>query len=182
LAAVTNNILVTGDAQTGTIYTINIASGTATAVLQSALLNGTTTDPAASLAHIGINGLKYHAGAIYYTNTALFIEAKIPINTSTGVPTGEPTTLTNYGTYTDELSFDHAGNQFVSTPLNGIVYQPAGTTSANDSTLLVSLYGANSNAFGRSSADSCVLYATFDGVPSGIAKVDTNGQFCNGVY
>jgi len=45
--------------------------------------------------------------------------------------------------------------------------------------LLATLFCANLNAFGRTGSDKCVLYATFVGGTSGVARIDTTGQgFC----
>ncbi|CAD6591507.1 MAG: hypothetical protein ASARMPRED_005467 [Alectoria sarmentosa] len=174
-------LMMTGDAQTGTLYLINVQKRTATAVLQDALLNGTATDPAASLAHVGINGIKFSDSDLYFTNTAKGTYGKVPLDTDTGEPAGSPSILANYGTFTDDFSFDGHGNQFISEPLNGILLRPANTTSTNNQSRLVTrLSGANSNAFGRTALDLCILYATFNGAPSGIARVDAGKEgFCN---
>ncbi|KAL9120135.1 MAG: hypothetical protein Q9187_003305 [Circinaria calcarea] len=175
-------LLMTGDSQTGRLYLIDVQRNTAAAVLQDELLNGTSQERAASLAHVGINGIKFHDTNLYFTNTAKGLYGMVPINTTSGRPVGRPSVLANYGTYTDDLSFDLLGNQFISEPLNGVVLRPVGTTSTNNQTrLLAKLYGANSNAFGRTSIDRCVLYSTFDGALSGLARIDTKAEgFCDG--
>ncbi|KAL8956722.1 MAG: hypothetical protein Q9193_005831 [Seirophora villosa] len=174
-------LLMSGDAQTGVLYLINTRMRTATAVLQDALLNGTATSRASGLAHVGINGAKVYGSDLYFTNTAKGLYAKIPLNTSTGMPRGRPSVIENYGSPLDDLSFDHEGNQYISEPLNGILFRMSDNATARPQTrLFTSLYGANSNAFGRTAFDKCILYSTFDGTPSGVARISTGKRgSCN---
>ena len=174
-------LLMSGDAQTGTLYLIDIHNHTAEAVLQDELLIGTSEVVAAGLANIGVNGLKFHNGALYFTNTAQGLYGWVPIDKETGRPTAKPSILSNYsGIYVDDFSFDSAGNQFISEDDNGILLRPAITTAAQNHTRLLSrLPGADSNAFGRTAVDHCLLYATFAGAPSGVASIDVGKRgFC----
>lgn len=52
-----DGLLMSADAQTGALYLIDIQKRTANGVLQDELLDGTTDEVAAALAHIGTNGL-----------------------------------------------------------------------------------------------------------------------------
>ena len=141
---------MSGDAQTGTLYRIDVYKRTASAVLQDAILQGTSNARAAALEHVGINGIKVYRSNLYFTNTAKGTFGKVPLNSTTGLPVGIPSVLANYTTLTDDLNFDLEGNAFISEPLNGVLLRPANTTSTNNQTrLLTKLYGANSNAFGR---------------------------------
>ncbi|MCJ1456223.1 hypothetical protein MMC28_006583 [Mycoblastus sanguinarius] len=175
-------LLMSGDAQLGTLYLIDVNKKTATAVQQNALLAGNDDIPASSLNHIGINGIKVHGSSLYYTNTAKGFYATIPLNLATGQPISTPQILADYDTFTDDLSFDIAGNQFISEPLNGVLLRPANTNqNDNETRILTSLYGANSNAFGRTILDLCTLYSTFDGAPSGVARINVGKEgFCTG--
>ena len=173
-------LLISGDAQTGTLYLIDVYKRTARAVLQDAIFQGTSNTRAAALEHVGINGIKVYRSNLYFTNTAKGTFGKLLLNSTTGLPAGTPAVLANYGTLTDDLTID-LGNAFISEPLNGILLRPANTTSANNQTrLLTQLYGANSNAFGRTPFDNCILYSTFDGPSSGVARIDVGSEgFCN---
>ena len=177
-------LLISGDAQTGTLYLIDVHKRTASAVLQDAILQGTSNARAAALEHIGINGLKVYSSSLYFTNTAKGTFGKVPLDSTTGSPVGIPSVLANYSTLTDDLTFDLAGNAFISEPLNGVLLRPANTTSTNNQTrLLAELPGANSNAFGRTAFDNCILYSTFDGPSSGVARIDVGSQgFCSGKF
>ena len=178
----TAGLMITGDAQTGTLYLIDVYRRSVTAVLQDVLLKGTSDGRAAGIDHIGINGLKVYRDDLYFTNTAKGTFGKVPLDSVTGRPAGELSVLANYGTLTDDLSFDLHGNAFISEPLNGVLLRPANTTpKRNQTKLLTSLYGANSNAFGRTRHDTCILYSTFDGLPSGVARIDVADEgICNG--
>ncbi|KAL9067031.1 MAG: hypothetical protein Q9157_006946 [Trypethelium eluteriae] len=173
-------LLMSGDAQTGTLYLINVLNHTTTAVLQDELLSGINQEATAGLAHIGVNGLKYHNGILYWSNTARGIYGQVPINSDTGHATAKPSVLANDATDIDDLSFDASGDQFISEDERGILLRPAGTSAAKNRTrLLTSLPGADANAFGRTLRDKCVLYAVFAGEPSGVASIDLGKQgFC----
>ena len=173
-------LLVTGDAQTGTLYLIDVHQRTATPVLQNELLEPTTNARAAGLAHIGINGLKVYKGHLYFTNTAKGTYAEVPLSLVTGKPEGSPSVIANYSTLTDDLSFDNGGNVFISEELVGVVLRPANTTALNNHTRVFSpLVGANANSFGRTAMDVCTLYSIFDGPVPGVARIDAGKEsFC----
>ena len=161
---------MSGDSQTGTLYLIDVPKGTAAAVLQDALLQGTSNARAAGLASIGVNGIKVYGSDLYFTNTA---KGKVALNTTSGRPVGRRFVLANYGALIDDLSFDIDGNAYISGPYNSVLLRPAGTTSASDRTrLLATLFDANSDIFGGTAFDRCILYSTFDGVPSGVARIN----------
>ncbi|MCJ1247043.1 hypothetical protein MMC30_004254 [Trapelia coarctata] len=170
-------LLASGDAESGTIFLINVKKSTATAVYQDPILVGTATDRQSGLSHIGTNGLKMHGTDLYFTNTAKNTYGKIPLGCMSGKRNCGAGVIANYGTITDDFSFDNNGNAFISVPFQGIIFRPA--DSSAQSSLLTALFGANSNAFGRAGNDSCVLYSTFVGGTSGVARIDTTGQgFC----
>ena len=170
-------LFVSGDTQSGTIFLINVKNGTATAIYQDAMLMGTTTDRESGLSHIGINGLKVQGTDMYFTNTAKNTYGKVPVGCMTARPNCGAGVIANYGTITDDFSFDNNGNQFISLPFQGIMFRPADSTQSSG--LLTTLPGANSNTFGRTANDTCVLYSTFVGGTSGLARIDTSGPgFC----
>lgn len=175
-----DGLLMSGDAQTGTLYLIDIRKQTVNAVLQDELLDSTSHEAAAGLAHIGVNGLKLYHGDLFFTNTAKGLYGRVPIDTTTGKPTGRPSILSSYGTFVDDLSFDSVGNQFISEDENGVLLRTVQTTTAKNQTrLLAVLPGADSNAFGRTTLDKCILYSTFAGTPSGVASIDLGEEgFC----
>ena len=80
----------------------------------------------------------------------------------------------------DDFNFDSAGNQFISEDENGVLLRPAITTAVQNHTRLFSILpGADSNAFGRTAFDHCILYATFAGTPSGVPSIDVGKEgFC----
>lgn len=168
-------LLATGDTQSGAIFLIDVKKATATAVYQDPLLQGTSPDRAAGLAHIGTNGLKVRGTDLYFTNTAKYTFGKVPLGCyMTGKRACGAAVLATYGSITDDLAFDSNGDQFICTPFQGIMFRPADGGSGGG--LLTQLFGANSVAFGRTAVDRCVLYATFVGPVSGVARVDTSAQ------
>ena len=174
-------LLMSGDAQTGTLYLINVRAHTSIAVLQDELLSGTSTEATAGLAHVGVNGLKLHKGGLYFTNTAKGLFGRVPIDVATSKPAGKPVVLANYGNYVDDFSFDSSGNLFISEDSNGVLLRPVDTTAATNATRLLSLLpGADSNAFGKTALDRCILYSTFAGAVSGVASINVRmAGLCN---
>ncbi|KAL9043683.1 MAG: hypothetical protein Q9214_003140, partial [Letrouitia sp. 1 TL-2023] len=184
-------LLITGDAQSGTLYLIDTTKRTAKAVLKDALLAGTATDRAASLAHTGINGIKFYgpSNKLYITNTAKGLLVTIGLNPHSGMPTTKPVVVEDLGLgdYLDDLSFDRKGNQYICEPLKGVRFRPAEADRkghSQKSSLLVKLANANANTFGRMEGDECILYTTFGaplGENPGIARVNTKSLgFCKG--
>ncbi len=53
---------------------------------------------------MGINGMKFYCGDIYFSNTVKGLYGMISIDRATGQPTGKPCLLANYGTYVAEFS------------------------------------------------------------------------------
>lgn len=166
-------LLLSGDAQTGTLYLLDVCRPSVTEILQSDMLRGTSNSATAGLAHIGINGMKYRDGWLYWTNTAKGAYGQLAIDNITGAARGNVTVLASYETDVDDLSFDAQGNQFISEDLDGVLFRPANATyTQNGSYLIAHLPGADANVFGRTPEDSCVLYSNFAGSPSGVASID----------
>ncbi|CAF9904423.1 MAG: hypothetical protein ALECFALPRED_008546 [Alectoria fallacina] len=85
--------LMSGDAETGTLYLIHIEKHTADTILEDELLNGKAQDDAAGLAHIGINDLIFLNGNLYFTNTAKDLHGYVPVGHATGKSSAEPSIL-----------------------------------------------------------------------------------------
>lgn len=170
----TAGLLVSGDGQSGKLYVIDVNSRTAKVVAESPLLEGIATAQNASLQHLGINGVKVYKGDMYFTNTAKGTFGKLPLDTTTGNPTGPPSILANYSTYTNDLTFGSNGDAFIMEPLIGVILRPFNTTPSNNQTRLLSrLPGGNSNLLSRTWGYKCTLYATFNGNPGGgVAFID----------
>ena len=177
----TEGLLISGDAPTGTLYLLDVKKRTVNAVCHDELLEGTSNSISAGLGHVGVNGLQFRNGVLFFTNTAKGLYGQIPIDSATGGITGEVSIIADYGTYVDDLSFDSLGNQFIAEDENGILLRPADATVANNRTRLLALLpGADSSAFGRTAYDRCTLYATYAGSISGVASIDVGREgYCN---
>ena len=186
-----NDLLVAGDAQTGTLWLIDTMAAKATPLYQGPELQGTSDKRADSLAHIGVNGVKYNDhlqdNQLYFTNTAKGTLNKIGVDPMTGKQTS-PLVLVedlHVNTYLDDFSFDSAGNAYICEPLKGVRFRRASPGPVGENSVpLVATFNANSNTFGRLPEDQCILYTTFNGRPSGkdppgLAKIDTRALgFC----
>lgn len=192
------NYLLTGDAQTGTLWLIDVPSRVANKVYQNEILAGTSSARNESLAHVGINGLKFNDkrtdNQLYFTNTAKGQLWMMPVDpTNPAPPIRDPVLLEDLGlnTYLDDFSLDAKGNAYICEPLKGVRFRSAGTTPGQDSVPTVAMFNANSNTFGRLQTDKCYLYLTINGrvnkdspapmnEPPSLARVDTTPMgVCN---
>ena len=188
-----SNYLVTGDAQNGTLWMIDAPNQNATAMFQNDAMAGTSPDRNASLAHVGINGIKFSnqgsQNLLYWTNTAKGEFWSMPMNPSFPLlKAGSPTLIESrgVGTYLDEFSLDFKGNAYICEPLKGVRFRSAAPVGPGEDSLpFVAEFNANSNTFGRLQGDKCTLYVTVNGrvsadspapmnLPPALAKVDTS--------
>lgn len=157
-----NGAILVADSGAGTVYRVDVHTGNYTIVLDQPTMNYTAS--ALISLHIGINGLHVRDNYLYYTSSTLGIFARIPIHPD-GTANGAAEIIAHNG-FGDDFIFDRAGNAYVATNLQSTVQKitPAGniTTVAGsaNSTLLA---GSTAAKFGRTAADSSVLYVTTDG-------------------
>ena len=173
-------LLLTGDAQLGTLIVIDVPDKTSTVVMADPAYAPLTQLRAAGLAHVGINGMKLHGNDLYFTNTAKGLLGKVTIDLNTGRPVSEVTTLVAYGLPVDDFSFDANGDMFISSDTTGILLRMYDSIlNVKTSQYISVLSGADANTFGRTQQDQCVLYQNFQGAPSGVAALDlTSRGFC----
>jgi len=152
-------LLAVGDAGAGVVYTVNVHTGN-----YSKTIDDPTMKPNGSFP-IGINGIKVRDEYLYYTNTGQEIFSRIPINTTSGTPTGPAEIIAN-NTYGDNFSFDQAGDAYVGENIRNVVAEitPGGEVSVVAGSLNSTLVaGATSTAFGRTGVNDSVLYVTTSG-------------------
>ena len=152
-------LLVVADAGAGVVYTVNVHTGN-----YSKTIDDPTMKPNSSLA-IGINGMKIHDNYLYYTSTAQKLFSRIPIDTTSGTPTG-PAEIIATNIFGDDFSLDQAGNAYVAENPWDVVAKvtPGGEVSVVAGSLNSTLVaGATSTAFERTSGDGSVLYVTTSG-------------------
>ena len=115
---------------------------------------------AGDIPQLGVNGIHYTNGVLYYTNTDQQLFVNLPVSSITGGASGNPSIVAKSFGMPDDFALDNADNAYVAvnaTALsfiqpNGAVTVLAGGPSTN------TLPGITSAKFGRTSSDNEVLY------------------------
>jgi hypothetical protein len=134
-------------------------------------------DPSPSKA-AGINGLKYHNGFVYYTNTGTNLYYRLAIYAN-GTASAKPEIIAPV-TKGDDLILDDAGTAYLCQQVNavsrvasnGTQQVIAGTMNSNVSSLL----GPTALAWGRAASDKNKLYVTTNGGQSAISNTSSGSQ------
>lgn len=100
----TSGLIMTGDTQPGTLYLIDVTDSSYKPVYHNEQLNETALN-ASELSHVGLNGLKYYKGYLYFTVTSRGTFGRLPLSTSTGRVSGNFEILYNI-TLPDDIEVD----------------------------------------------------------------------------
>lgn len=155
-----NGTILVADSGAGVVYRIDTNTGNYTVVIDDPTMKFA---PNATL-QIGINGVHIRGNYLYYTSSTQGLFARIPINPD-GTADGAAQIIARNG-FEDDFIFDRAGNAYVATNLQSTVQK---ITLAGDVTVVAGninstlLAGSTATQFGRTAADSSVLYVTTDG-------------------
>ncbi|KZP21489.1 hypothetical protein FIBSPDRAFT_1020155 [Athelia psychrophila] len=152
--------ILVADSAAGMIYRVDTETGNYAVVLD----DPTMKIAANATIPVGINGLHIRRGYLYYTSSTQGLFARVPIHAD-GTPAGAAEVIAHNG-FDDDFVFDRAGNAYVATNADNTVQKitPAGNVTvvagSVNSTLVA---GSTAAQFGRTAADSSVLYVTKDG-------------------
>ncbi|KAI9677982.1 MAG: hypothetical protein M1822_008090 [Bathelium mastoideum] len=180
----TSGLIVTGDTQSGTLYLIDVLANTYEPIYQSTQLNETAANPS-ELAHVGINGLKYYRGHLYFTVTSRGTFGRMPFSPATGRVSGSIEILNSLPLPDD---IEVYGDKVLLTELQvGIFTVSVGQTVRDGKTsLVVDLPGANAVSWGMADAfNHCTLFALYNrkiinGSGSGLVAIDGQGTGLRG--
>ncbi|KAK1749930.1 hypothetical protein QBC47DRAFT_395238 [Echria macrotheca] len=159
------------DSGRGTVYKVDIVSGTCETILQDDL-----TAPSADFpVPIGINGIKRFRGHLYFTNSSRMSLYRVPVDQRTARPTG-PVELVASGFACDDFAVSedgisayvatHATHMVVRVALDPAVAMTEGAVTVAGSPDSLDLGGSTSCAFGRGETDRRTLYVTTSGALS----------------
>jgi streptogramin lyase len=175
-------VVLAADSAQGVIYRIDTAAKTYTAAFTDAALKPNTT----ATYQIGVNGIRVQGAYVYFDNSGQApLLGRIPIS-ATGSPTGPAQSLVadapfpvnpSYHGY-DDFTFDKSGNVWLATnPSESIVrITPGGKIAIKAGGVGDSvLQGCTSLRFGRTTADSNVLYVNVNGSGGKLLSVKTSG-------
>ena len=148
LASFTNDTVLVADAGKGNVYRFNMNTGD-----YSVALSDPTMAPTGGIP-FGIDGIKYKDGVVWYTNIFKNSFHKVPVD-ATGKATGAVTTLwTNL--MGDDLCFGPNGKIYVATNGKNSVVEV--DPAVGKPTVVASVTGSTSCAFGRTEKDKDVVY------------------------
>ncbi|KAH8691244.1 hypothetical protein BGW36DRAFT_387931 [Talaromyces proteolyticus] len=157
LSSIEKTILVS-DSGIGAVWRVDIANRGYQVVIEDK-----TMEPGPPY-NLGINGLHLRDHYLYYTNSALELFCRMPVKPD-GTSAGNAEVLvTNH--LGDDFTFDRSGNAYVTQDPGNALYKV--TFEGNVSTILGGpddplIEGDTAAQFGRTVADSHILYITTNG-------------------
>ncbi|EPE05525.1 six-bladed beta-propeller -like protein [Ophiostoma piceae UAMH 11346] len=148
LAVFDNDTVIAAGAGKGNVYRFSVSTGD-----YSVVLSDPTMAPSGDIP-LGIDGIKYRDGTVWYTNIFNNSFHKISVDNVTAEANGPVTTLwTNLRG--DDLCFGPNGKLYVATNGNNSVVEVDPTVGKYQVTAVT---GSTSCAFGRTDTDSDVMY------------------------
>ena len=151
-----SGLLEISDTALGLVWSLDVDTGAMSEVINLPDMKSIAGD----IPQLGVNGLHYTSGDLYYTSTDQQLLVSLPISPSTGAASGNPTVIASKFGMPDDFALDNVDNAYVavnSTALcfiqtNGKVTVLAGGPNT------ATLPGITSAKFGRTSSDNEVLY------------------------
>jgi hypothetical protein len=127
----------------GTLWLVDIVNKHSSPIITSPQLVANT-----GAGEIGVNGLKYKDGKLYFMTTTTGLYGYVPINGTTGSAIGGVVPIFDYAFELDDFVFAPSGNLYL-TKLNstsgGVCRRLAGARSGQNETIkVVAQYGTNS--------------------------------------
>ncbi|KAI9715532.1 MAG: hypothetical protein M1828_000784 [Chrysothrix sp. TS-e1954] len=171
-------LIMVGDTQSGILYLINVFHQTYKCVFYSQLLNQTASSPS-ELDHVGINGISYAQGYLYYTDTSRHTFGRIAMQ-DTGLPVGGLEDLLSLP-LPDDIEVDNDIAILTELQYGLIVVHLKKSRGGNvQKTPLTDLPGANAVKWGSAPGAHCDLYALYNrkiinGTGSGLVRLDARG-------
>ncbi|KAF7980947.1 hypothetical protein HWV62_36181 [Athelia sp. TMB] len=156
-----NGTVLVADSGAGAVYRVNTNTGENQVVITDPLMQPAVDAPF----QLGINGIGIRGGYLYFTSSTQGLFARIAIRAD-GTPAAGAAAVVSRTGAVDDFAFGRNGAAYIATNLGNTLLEvtPAGnaTVVAGDINSSV-LAGATSARFGRTAADSSVLYVTIDG-------------------
>ncbi|KAI0173217.1 hypothetical protein GGR52DRAFT_542300 [Hypoxylon sp. FL1284] len=182
--------VLVGDSLSGVLYRVDVATGRYDVVLDIPELKPIPGGPF----DLGVNGVKIHAGYLYWSNTDRDLIYRFPID-RLGYPMQgakvETIATVKHASYVDDFAIDRQGNIWAATDFDNMLIKIG--TDGRDTVVLgspteLTVAGDTSAAFGRNPLDKHILYVTTSGAPAvpvngtvsepgKIVAVDTRGRF-----
>ncbi|OCL04744.1 NHL repeat-containing protein, partial [Glonium stellatum] len=149
LTTLDNDTVLIGDGAKGAVYRLSMSTGAYSIVIQDASM----TPPASAPVPIGIDGVRYRNGYVYFTNIFKNTFSKVQVD-SNGKATGTITQIWTNST-PDDFTITSDGTAYVAS--SGTIFK---VTSDGKAAKIASVASATSCAFGRTEKDKNMLYVT----------------------
>ncbi|AEO69741.1 f849035b-0d17-4249-a10a-71b49025f726 [Thermothielavioides terrestris] len=150
LAVFDNSSVLVADAGKGVVYKLDVTTGAYAVALQDP-----TMAPSGGIP-FGIDGIKYRAGTLWYTNIFKNSFYKVAVDPATAKPTGSPPTALWTNLMGDDLCFGPSGKIYVATNSRNSLVEVDPAVGKPSSVGTVT--GSTSCAFGRTEKDADVVY------------------------
>ena len=148
-------LVLISDPGLGVVWSLNVQTGATAQAIKLPDMQSLAGD----MPTLGVNGIHYVNGYLYYTSTDQQLLVRLPIS-SAGTATGQPITVASSFGYLDDFDLDNVNNAYVAVNSTAIsLVQP------NGHVLLLSggsgapaLPGVTGGRFGRTALDATTLY------------------------
>ena len=176
-----DGLLLISDPVLGIVWSLNINTGAKSQIISIADMKAIT----GMVPALGVNGIRYDDGYLYFTTTTQQIFVRLPINPD-GSAAGNPVIINSSFGRPDDFALDEVNNCYVATNADSLTLLKADGSSillagGASSTALPGITGAK---FGRTEADKEILYMGTTGgselyattrnftIPGGISKIN----------
>jgi hypothetical protein len=165
LTSLSSTVVLAADTRKGVVHRFDLAMGESTIALNDSTMKGLP------LLGVGINGVRYRAGFLYYTNTFKGILARIPIDTATAKATGLAEVLVSGLFGLDDFAFGRSDDEFF--VMHWIRSRILRVTAGGAKPVVVAsgsdgVAWPTSAQFGRTDADRDTVYVTSSGNPTSL--------------
>jgi hypothetical protein len=170
LTTLSSTMALAADTGKGVVHRFDLARGETSVVLR---------DPTMSLPIVGggINGVRYRAGFLYYTNSLRGMLARIPIDATTAEATGPSEVLASGLIGIDDFALGHSDDEFfvMDWVRSRILKVIAGGTKEVLAAGSDGVAWPTSAQFGRTDADRNTIYVTSSGNPTALVLGNFEG-------
>lgn len=149
LTTLNNDTVLIGEGK-GSVIRLTISSGESSTAISDASM----APPSSAPIPLGIDGLRYYNGTVYFTNIFKNTFSKVPVD-GTGKATGAITTIWS-NNLADDFTFAPDGSIYVAGSGKVLKVAPDGKTIST----AFSISSPTSAAFGRTEKDKGTLYVT----------------------
>jgi hypothetical protein len=163
LTTLSSTVALAADTKKGVVHRFDLARGESTIILRDSTMS-------LPLVAGGINGVRYQAGFLYYTNSFRGILARIPIDTTSAEATGPAEVLARGLIGLDDFALSPSGDEFF--VMHWMRSRILKITAGGKKDVLAAgsegVAWPTSAQFGRTDRDNGIIYVTASGNPTSL--------------